>query len=185
MEKELFINLLRETKRCGIEELILYLENSDFFEAPASSKYHMSQECGLLKHSLNVYYNLLKLNDNFYSKDVIIIVSLLHDLCKANTYVKSYKSIKNKTGKWESVQTYLVNELLPLGHGEKSVIIAEKYIDLTVEEMLAIRWHMGGYENKENYSKINQTFSISKLAVLLHMADLKATYIDEVDYVCS
>lgn len=180
MEKDLFIDLLRETKREGIENLISYLENTDFFEAPASSKYHLSEEGGLLKHSLNVYYNLLKLNDSYYSKDTIIIASLLHDLCKANTYAKSFKNIKQTDGKWASVQTYTIDELLPLGHGEKSVILLEKYISLTAEEMLAIRWHMGGFESKDNYNRVNKTFEASKLAVLLHIADLKATYIDEV-----
>lgn len=178
-EKELFIELLRKTKRSGIEELIAYLENSDFFVAPASSKYHLSKEGGLLKHSLNVYFNLLKLNDWVYSEETIIIVSLLHDICKANTYVKSFKNVKNENGKWVSAQTYTVDDILPLGHGEKSVILLERFINLNAEEALAIRWHMGGFEAKENLKYVSQTFSRNELAVLLHIADLKATYIDE------
>lgn len=100
-------------------------------------------------------------------------------MCKANTYKKVQKNIQDSTGAWSKKDTFIFDELLPLGHGEKSVILLQKYIDLTVDEILAIRWHMGGFEAKENYKKIQETFNTSKLAVLLHMSDLKATFLDE------
>lgn len=181
-EKQTFIDLLRSTKRAGIEDLIQYLENTDFFAAPASTKYHLSCEGGLLKHSLHVYYNLEKLCSHILPTDSIIIVSLLHDLCKANFYKKIQKNQKNKDGNWEVIDAYAVDELLPLGHGEKSVMLVQNYIKLTAQEILAIRWHMGGFEPKENYKSVNAAFQQSPLAIFLHMADLKATYVDEVEY---
>lgn len=177
--KDLFIDLLKSTRRKGINNLIEYLENNDFFYAPASTKYHLACEGGLLKHSLNVYFNLLKFCENEYQKETLIIVALLHDVCKANYYKKSFKNIKNEAGKWVSTQTYVTDDILPLGHGEKSVIIIQKYIDLSVEEILAIRWHMGLSESKDNYRYLSTAFSNCALAVWLHMSDLKATYIDE------
>lgn len=177
--KILIKELLNSIKRKGIEELVSYLESNDFFEAPASTRYHLDIPGGLVKHSLNVYYNLKKMCGDIYDEDTIKIVSLLHDICKANMYKKSTKNIQNEEGKWILKQTYIVDDILPLGHGEKSVIIIQKYINLTVEEMLAIRWHMGSFESKENQRYLNKAFADCKLAVWLHMADLKATYIDE------
>lgn len=177
--KELIIKLLKETNRPGIDKLISYLESTDFFEAPASSKYHLCEEGGLSKHSLNVYFNLLKMAENKYSEDSLKIVSLLHDICKINMYKKSVKKIQNKEGKWISTQTYMVDDDLPLGHGEKSVMLLQRFISLTEEEMLAIRWHMGGFEPKENLKYVSQAFSKCNIAVLLNLADLKATYLDE------
>lgn len=178
--KEKYIKLLRETERKGMDDLINYLENeTDFFKAPASTKYHLNKEGGLVEHSLNVYYELyLETPDNF-DNNSLIIVSLLHDLCKANFYSVSEKNV-NKNGKWMKEPYYMINDLYPMGHGEKSLIIAQKYIDLTDEEMFAIRWHMGFSESKENYNYINKAFSKYPLSLYLHIADLKATYIDEV-----
>lgn len=177
--KELIIKLLKETERPGIDKLISYLKSTDYFAAPASSKYHLCEEGGLAKHSLNVYFNLLKMAENKYSEDSLKIVALLHDICKINTYKKSTKNIQNKNGKWEPIQTYVVDNELPLGHGEKSVILIQKFIELTEEEILAIRWHMGGFEPKENLKYVSQAFSKCNIAVLLNLADLKATYLDE------
>ncbi len=177
--KELIIKLLRETSRPGIDNLISFLETTDFFEAPASSKYHLAEEGGLAKHSLNVYFNLLKMSENRYSEESLKIVALLHDICKINIYKKSVKNIQNKDGKWVPTQTYIIDDDLPLSHGEKSVMIIQKFIELTEEEVLTIRWHMGGFEPKENLRYISQVFSKCDLSVLLHISDLKATYLDE------
>lgn len=176
--KEEFINLLKNTKREGIEDLIDYLENkTDFFKAPASTKYHLAKEGGLLEHSLNVYKRLS--SHLGHSNPTVAIVALLHDICKTNYYSTSTRNVKNEKGLWEQVPYYTVNDQFPLGHGEKSVIIIQRYIDLTLEEMMAIRWHMGGYEAKENYSYISKVFSNYPLALYLHIADLEATYLDE------
>ena len=181
--KKQYIDLLLATKRKGIDNLIKWIETTDFFTAPASTKYHLSKEGGLLEHSLNVYDELLKevvvegLNINNSS---LVIVSLLHDLCKANYYSVSERNVK-KDNKWVKEPYYTVNDLFPMGHGEKSVIIIQKYIELTNEEIAAIRWHMGGYESKENYSYLSKTFSEYPLALMLHIADLKSTYLKEKD----
>ena len=179
--RNLIIELLKSVKRPGMGDLVSYLENSDFFEAPASTKYHLDIPGGLAKHSLNVYYNLKKMCGDIYDEDTIKIVSLLHDVCKANTYKKSTKNVQNEDGKWVIKQTYTVDDILPLGHGEKSVILIQTYIDLSVQEMLAIRWHMGSFEGKDNLRYLNNAFNQCKLAVWLHIADLKATHIDEVE----
>lgn len=180
--KERFINLLKCTGREGIDNLINWLENeTDFFTAPASTQYHLAVEGGLLKHSLNVYYELI---NEFYTNDYaitpsVIISALLHDICKINSYELSSKNVKNKDGKWEQVPCYISNDTLPLGHSEKSIILIQKFIELTDEEITAIRWHMGGFEAKENYRYLNNAFNKCELAVKLHIADLRATYIIE------
>ena len=105
--KDVIIEMLKSVNRPGIKELISYIESSDFFEAPASSKYHLAEEGGLAKHSLNVYYNLIKLCVSLdIPNETIIIISLLHDICKTNCYKKSVKNIQNKEGKWIPTQTY-------------------------------------------------------------------------------
>lgn len=180
--KEQFIELLKATGRENIDLLIEWLEKeTDFFTAPASTKYHLSYEGGLLEHSLNVYYELMK-ECNVSNKDIltsIIIVSLLHDICKANYYKLSYRNVKNKEGKWVQEPYYSVEDAEPLGHGEKSVILIQKFIKLTDEEIMAIRWHMGGFEAKDNYIYLSKAFNQSELALKLHIADLKATYLIE------
>lgn len=181
--KKQYIDLLLATKRKGIDNLIEWLETTDFFIAPASTKYHLSKEGGLLEHSLNVYDELLKevvVNGLNLDNSSLVIVSLLHDLCKANYYSVSERNVKNDN-KWIKEPYYTVNDQFPIGHGEKSVIIIQKYIELTNEEIVAIRWHMGGYESKENYSYLSKVFSEYPLALMLHIADLKSTYLKEKD----
>lgn len=179
--KEYFIKALRSTNREGIDKLISCLEyETDFFTAPASTKYHLAYEGGLLEHSLNVL-NMLKeecLDITELSSESIVLVSLLHDVCKANYYKKDYRNVK-VDGTWKQVECYTVDDQVPLGHGEKSVIILQNYINLTLEEAMAIRWHMGGFETKENYNCVNKAFNEYKLAFLLHIADMKATYLLE------
>lgn len=186
--KEDFIRLLRDTKRKGIENLIKWLETeTDFFTAPASTKYHLACRGGLLQHSLNVLDQLviqasMEVPDDDLSQELInsiVIVSLLHDVCKANFYTVKERNVKNENGVWVKEPYYSIDDSFPLGHGEKSVIIIQKYIELTDEEILAIRWHMGAFESKENYNSLSNAFNKSWLALDLHIADLKATYIDE------
>lgn len=177
--KEKYIRLLKETNRKGIDDLIEWLESTDFFNAPASTKYHNSKPGGLLEHSLNVYNELLHSDVKYtYFEDSIVLVSLLHDICKANFYIETTRNVK-KDGVWIQEPYYTVNDLEPLGHGEKSLILAMRYIDLSEEETYAIRWHMGGFEPKENYNSISNAFSKYPLALYLHIADLKATYLVE------
>lgn len=176
--KEDYIELLKIANRKGMDKLIKWLEQTDFFTAPASTKYHLSKESGLLEHSLNVYDELV--NEYGYSDKIssLIIVALLHDVCKANYYTVNERNVK-RNNEWIKEPYYTVEDQFPIGHGEKSVMIIQKFIELTEEEIAAIRWHMGAYEPKESYSTLNKAFSKYPLALMLHIADLKATYIRE------
>lgn len=177
--KEEFLNLLRSVNRDGIENLITFLEKTDFFTAPASTKFHNAFEGGLLSHSLNVYKALKELIGDKWSNDTLIIVGLLHDICKVNLYKVDFRNRKNENGEWVKEPYYTSDDLMPLGHGEKSVMILSEFIKLSKEELYAIRWHMGGYEPKENYGYIAKAYEKYPLAVYTHMADLMATYILE------
>jgi len=184
--KNEFLNLLQSVQRNGIEKLIAYLEKTDFFKAPASTRYHGNYEGGLLEHSLNVY-NLLKTKINQkpfsdilnISDETIILISLLHDICKANYYVVDYRNKKNEEGVWVKEPYYTINDSIPYGHGEKSVMMISKFIDLSLEEMYAIRWHMGFSEPKELYNTISLVFEKYPIALALHEADLEASYLLE------
>ena len=180
--KEKFIQLLRKTNREGIEDLINFIEEkTDFFTAPASTRFHGSHEGGLLEHSMKVYEILdYKIKNNVIDlhvpEDTIIIVSLLHDICKVNFYKVDYRNAKNARGEWEKVPYYTIDDTIPYGHGEKSVMMITEYIKLTPEEKYSIRWHMGYTEPKENYNAISATYKKYKVALLTHEADLEATY---------
>lgn len=186
--REQFIELLRSTKREGIDDVIGFLCTSDFFTAPASTRYHSSYEGGLAQHSMNVYNMLSRKIDDFKMDEIIqfenieeenvIIVSLLHDICKANFYKVEMRNTK-QDGQWIQVPYYTVDDRAPLGHGEKSVMILQSYIKLTRDEMYAIRWHMGGFEPDQNYNTLSKAFSMYPLALALHEADLEATYLME------
>ncbi len=179
--KQRFLELLRSTKREGMEELIKFLETSDFFTAPASTKFHGDYEGGLLEHSLKVYDILsekvkkpgIDLN---ISEDTVKIVALLHDICKVNFYKIDYRNAKNALGVWEKVPYYTVEDTIPYGHGEKSVMMLTEYIKLTGEEKYAIRWHMGFSEPKELYGTLGQAMKKYPLVLLMNEADLEATY---------
>lgn len=186
--KNRFIDLLRITGRPRIDKLISYLEDeTDFFVAPASTKYHGACEGGLLAHSLAVYEQLgkvMKLNNLKCEYESVIITALLHDVCKANFYEAATRNVKNeKTGFWEKVPCIIINDKLPLGHGEKSVIILQQYIDLTIDEIMAIRWHMAGFDDAGRQYGGGQALSTAMsqypLICALHMADLAANYIDK------
>ena len=181
--KEKFLELLRSTNREGIEYLIKFMEEStDFFTAPASTRFHGDHEGGLLEHSLKVYEILneklkhtpIEMN---IPDDTIKIAALLHDICKVNFYKVSYRNAKNELGVWEKVPYYTIEDTIPYGHGEKSVMMITEYIKLTVEEKYAIRWHMGLSEPKEQYTTIGNAFTRYPLALMLFEADLEATYL--------
>lgn len=190
--KEQFIELLRSTKRDGIDDVIAFLCTSDFFKAPASTKYHNCHEGGLLEHSMNVYAQLKEklLHTEIYGKyaeDTIIIAALLHDICKSNYYTSEPKNKKvysedgsksdsNGRFDWVSYMGYTVDDKAPLGHGEKSVIMLMPYIKLKKEELYAIRWHMGPSDGDWSCSK---AFRDYRLALALYEADMEATYLLE------
>ena len=177
-----FVELLHTTNRDGIEELIRYLqEETDFFTAPASTKYHGAFAGGLLMHSINVCAELrLDPNSKVYPTETLIIVALLHDICKANCYRTEKRNVKENGG-WVEKQIYVFEDELPLGHGEKSLYIASKFIKLSDEEAAAIRWHMGAFDCafRGGDRGLNAAYEKYPLAVLLHMADMRATYLVE------
>ena len=179
--KEEFIELLKSTKREGIDDIINFLERTDFFKAPASTRFHGNHEGGLLEHSMKVYEILKYKVKNSVMEvnaqdDTLIIVALLHDICKANYYKVDYRNAKNERGEWEKVPYYTVDDTIPYGHGEKSVMMITEYMKLTSEEKYCIRWHMGFTEPKELYGTISAAYKKYPLALLMHEADLEATY---------
>ena len=179
--KEEFLKLLRTVNREGIEDIIKFLEKSDFFKAPASTRFHGNYEGGLVEHSLKVYEILKhKVEHNIKGVTVpeesIIIIALLHDICKTNFYKIDYRNAKNSLGVWEKVPYYTVEDTIPYGHGEKSVMMITEYMKLTPEEKYAIRWHMGYTEPKELYNAIGASYTKYPIALLTHEADLEATY---------
>ena len=184
--KERFLNICRsEINRPGLENLIEWLEKSDFFSAPASSKFHGNYIGGLCEHSLNVYDVALHLREKYIpdgiSTESIAIAALFHDICKVHYYKKGFRNVKNDAGVWEKKEIWEIDERLPLGHGEKSCIILQWFIRPTVDELLAIRWHMSGFDK----SVIGGDYSVSKaqdftpLCGLIQAADMIASNLVE------
>ena len=177
--KEQIIELLKSTNREGMDSLIEFLEKSDFFKAPASTRFHGDHEGGLAEHSFKVYEILkekVKIAGLDIPEETIIISALLHDICKTNFYKIDYRNAKNSLGVWEKVPYYTIEDTIPYGHGEKSVMMLTEYIKLTNNEKYAIRWHMGFSEPKELYGTLGQAFTKYPFALLLHEADMEATY---------
>ena len=190
--KRLFIEAYNKfVTRDGAKELLNWIEKSDFFEAPASSKFHLDVPGGLCEHSLNVCKNLKRLVDMEkplhpelnIGMESIVICGLLHDLCKANFYDIDYRNVKNsETGQWEKVPYYVTNEQDPWGHGEKSVMLILKYMKLNDDEICAINWHMGGYDERVKggaTKSISAAYERYPIAVLLQAADFISSYVDE------
>lgn len=178
--REDFIKIAKDNiTRDGLDELLKYLDRSDFYIAPASTRYHDSCEGGLVHHSIKVYNklkDLVKVSKKTYSNETLAIVALFHDLCKVNFYKVEMRNSKNEHGQWVKVPYYTVEDKFPFGHGEKSVMLTNENIKLNYDEILAIRWHMGGFEPKENYMSLSSAYGQCELAMLLHCADLLATY---------
>lgn len=189
--KERFLQLLESVLSPeDYESLKAGLEGSDFFTAPASTKYHLHVAGGLCQHSLNVYDCMMKLISDWkiegYSKESATIVSLLHDVCKANTYEKSIRRVppeRSGTGKWETEEIYIKNDAYNLGHGSKSIYIIQQHIGLTMEEIECIHAHMGSTDLSTMFNSfnLNALFSQNSLAVCLHLADMIASYLCESD----
>ena len=194
--KDRFVELYQQLiTRPGADKLLAWLETTDFFEAPASTRFHLSRPGGLVEHSIHVYHRLHDLfvserqnreNEPFIElsdseEETIAICGLLHDICKANFYAVEMRNRKNEQGQWEKYPFYVVNDQLPYGHGEKSVYIISGFMKLTREEAMAIRWHMGFSDNdfRAGGFSVGNAFEKFPLALLTHMADLKATYLDE------
>ena len=184
--KERFIEIYTQNiTREGSDKLLDFLLNgSDFFTAPASTRYHGAHEGGLVEHSLNVYDCLKDMMDRPRMKEVygieypeesIAIAALLHDVCKVNFYKTSYRNAKDETGRWQSVPYYTIEDTLPYGHGEKSAYIVSAYMRLTRDEAFAIRYHMGFSTNSEARD-VSAAYAMFPLCYAVSSADMEATY---------
>ena len=185
--REKFMELMRKTERAGVEDMLKWLDTTDFYSAPASTRYYGSYPGGLVQHTLNVAYELKQLVD-FYDmkipKDSILICALGHDFCKINTYKETIVNVppqRTKSGKWEQQQGYKKDEYLKLGHGAKSLSTLQDFITLKDYEKEAIYWHMGAFDlgQYNNINDLSKTFEENPLAFLLHIADMCVTYIIE------
>ena len=171
-------------KRDGCDQLLGWLETTDFFTAPASSKFHLSETGGLCKHSLNVFYRLEKLMKAEFGEKInmesIAIAALFHDICKTNYYKVELRNVK-ENGEWVQKPYFAVDDQLPYGHGEKSVYIVNGFMRLTREEAIAINWHMGGFDLRVQGGSYDYSNAYNKfpLAIMLHLADMQATFLDE------
>lgn len=188
--KEKFIRVFKEhIHREGAEKLLDWLcsAQSDFFTAPASTRYHCAYEGGLCEHSINVYECLTDYLARPRAKEVyglcpsdetVAIIALLHDLCKVNCYRPSFRNVKGDDGKWTKVPSYDYDDTMPYGHGEKSVYIIGGFLRLTREEAFAIRFHMG-YSNTDDTRLVGDAFEKFPLSIALATADMEASYFVE------
>lgn len=192
MDRTDFIELLLTTNRNGIDRVLKELEELGFYDAPASSKFHLSCKGGLLEHSINVYEAAILIREQAIKVhpeleeqlplDSVTICTLLHDTCKTGIYKEGILSRKNADGYWEKYVGYQVdyNMGLPLGHGEKSVIMLLSWgLELKPEEMLAIRWHMTAWDlpmqSQEHKESLNAAKAQTPLVSLVQLADGFAT----------
>ena len=185
--KEQFLEIYHENiHREGADRFLEYLLSpmSDFFTAPASTRFHGSYEGGLVEHSVNVYQCLKdylarpRAKETYgmnFSEESIAVAALLHDICKVNFYKVEFRNAKNEQGVWEKVPYYTIDDQLPYGHGEKSVYILSGFMKLSREEAFAIRYHMG-FSGVEDKNSIGKAFTMFPLAFALCVADMEASY---------
>lgn len=182
--KEEFISIYQKNiQREGADKLLAWLETTDFFTCPASTKFHSNFEGGLVDHSVKVYHRLKKIvaaEKMDVSEESLAVVALLHDVCKANTYKIDYRNVK-RDGEWVKEPYYSVDDQLPYGHGEKSVYIISGFMKLTREEAMAINWHMGPYDTRYvgGSFALSDAFKKFPLSLLMFIADISSSYLDE------
>ena len=170
--------------REGADRLLEWLQTTDFFTAPASTRYHCACPAGLVMHSINVYEVMMEkhFDPETDSAESFALCALLHDVCKAQFYKVSSRNVKNeRTGQWEKVPYYVIEDAFPYGHGEKSVFLIERFVRLKPAEATAIRWHKGGFDDAARGGNFSISVAYDKypIAVKLHLADLEATYLRE------
>lgn len=177
-------------KRDGAVSMLYWLDSkTDFFKAPASSKHHLAQPGGLVIHSLNVYSRLADitrretgaavLDDT--TKETVAVLGLLHDVCKVGVYRQTNPFKAAMEGKLATMAPYEFRDPFPLGHGEKSLFLITRHMALTVEEALAIRWHMGAYDDavKGGSRSMTEAMNLTPWVWRLQEADMCAAWIDE------
>ena len=183
--KNEFIEVYKKyIKRDGSSELLSWLEESDFFSAPASTKFHGAYNGGLVEHSVNVFNETIRLLRAYpeikVSGETVAICTLLHDICKCNCYKESIRNVKDESGKWIQVPCYEYKEEFNFGgHGSKSVFLIQKFMKLTDEEAVAINCHMGFADRTPNDYTIGAAYENNLFAWLIHVADESATYVLE------
>lgn len=162
------------------DSIIKWLKASDFYTAPASTRFHESCPSGLLYHTLKVVYHIRELTqlEPFHNVDLheAMFVALVHDWCKIGLYEPYQRNVKNEqTGQWESVTAYRFREQkepFGFGHGTTSMWLVSQFVRLNLQESLAIRWHMGEYNVADN--EMNDLHAANErypLVFLLQFAD--------------
>lgn len=194
---EKFKAIMEKVERKGIDRLSTWLiDESDYFTCPASPSHHNNYEGGLFDHCVNVTEFALSVNNyvvkrhqqEAISQKSIIIVCMFHDLCKVGTYEKGEKWGKDERNKWQKYPCYVYKGNVPLGHGEKSLYITGKFLELTDDEALAIRWHMGFIEPGVHFGypagmQFNDAMDVSNLTRLVQVADLASGMVEKtIDY---
>lgn len=169
--------------REGAQQLLDWLEKTDFFTAPASTRFHGAYAGGLCEHSLNVWKELIRLLRAYpeikVSAESAAICSLLHDLCKIGCYKTELRN-KKVNGVWIQQPTYVFDEDFSYGgHGSKSVYLAQRFIRLSNQEATAINCHMGAWDRSPNDYSIGAAYEQNLFAWLVHVADESATYVCE------
>lgn len=173
-------------QREGIYDLLSWLEGTDFYRAPASTRYHGDYEGGLCDHSLHVYfcfrsYVKKRCEPGYHlsmSEESIALCALFHDLCKVDIYKTEMRNKKNAQGQWEQVPFYTIEDAFPVGHGSKSVYIMNRYLKLTDIETAAIAYHMG-FSYGDDARTVGNVFGRFPEAFALSTADMEATYFVE------
>lgn len=182
--------IVSDKNKEGLERFLDFLEKSDFYTAPASTRFHSNMDGGLCEHTLKVISRMFKVcnaelppeeTKTAEFKEKAFIVALCHDLCKVDFYKKSERNKKDENGNWYSYPYWEIEDQLPMGHGEKSLYIAQKYFDLSDEMAIAIRWHMGFSDAayKGGSYDIGSAFSSYPFALYLSIADTMASLLDE------
>lgn len=177
---------VKHLKRPGSSDLLKWLRSTDFFTAPASTRFHGACEGGLCEHSIAVLEQLKRLWAAYpellgkYDRESIVTVSLLHDVCKIGCYKTEMRNTKDENGRWIKVPYYTFEENFAYGgHGAKSVYLIREYMPLTEDESVAINCHMGAYDRSPGDYSLGAAFAQHPLALMLSFADQLATFVDE------
>ena len=175
-------------ERPGSKQLWDYLTESDFFTAPASTYHHAAFTGGLAVHSWQVYLNfqalILKYGNKTLSPESQFLIAYLHDICKVQYYSTSWRWYKDEVetgGKWEKWKQWVVDDKIPLGHGERSVYLLQRLIQINPEEACGIRHHLGFADRGAGPwpSAINEAFSMYPTSVLVFLADFETAVTEE------
>ena len=184
MSKDKFTEIYTQyITRPGADKLFAWLESTDFFTAPASTRFHGDYNGGLCEHSINVWEELIRLLKAYpevkVTAETATIVTLLHDLCKIGCYKQELRNQK-VNGVWVQKPVYVFDEDFCYGgHGSKSVYLIQKHMDLTDTEAVAINCHMGFSDRNPGDYSLGSAYEQYPLAWLLHVADESATFIRE------